>query len=210
MLTNPVWRQPLAAFRETIHHWCYGPDPEGVMHLAIFLDAVAVAGDNTLLLDARDHLDRILTGSDVFLARFAAAVGQFGENGHWWSWFGQRRDEMPLDLKKNGTFPIVHGLRALALRHRVRAVSTVDRLRELGARGILDGALVRDVIDALHCLMGLKLSNQLRQRAAGQIPDNLVRPADLGTLERDALRDALAIVKRLRTLLVLEFRIDEL
>jgi CBS domain-containing protein len=49
------------------------------MHLAIFLDAVAVAGDKSLLLDARNHLDRILTGSDVFLARFAAAVEQFGE-----------------------------------------------------------------------------------------------------------------------------------
>jgi CBS domain-containing protein len=180
------------------------------MHLAIFLDAVAVAGDKSLLLDARNHLDRILTGSDVFLARFAAAVEQFGENEHWWSWFGQRRDETPLDLKKNGTFPIVHGVRALALRHRVRAVSTAERLRELGAREILDSALVRDLIDALHCLMGLKLSSQLRQRAAGQVPDNRVRPADLGTLERDTLRDALAIVKRLRTLIAVEFRLDQL
>jgi CBS domain-containing protein len=210
MLTNPLWRQPLAAFGETIHQWCYGADPEGVMHLAIFLDAVAVAGDKSLLLDARNHLDRILTGSDVFLARFAAAVEQFGENEHWWSWFGQRRDETPLDLKKNGTFPIVHGVRALALRHRVRAVSTAERLRELGAREILDSALVRDLIDALHCLMGLKLSSQLRQRAAGQMPDNRVRPADLGTLERDTLRDALAIVKRLRTLIAVEFRLDQL
>jgi CBS domain-containing protein len=210
MLTNPLWRQPLAAFRETIRDWCYGPDPEGVMHLAIFLDAVAVAGDETLLLAARDHLDRTLGGSDVFLARFAAAVGQFGENGHWWSWLGQRRDETPLDLKKSGTFPIVHGMRALALRHRVRAVSTAERLRELGARRVLDAGLVRDLLDALHCFMGLKLANQLRQRAAGEVPDNLVRPASLGTLERDTLRDALAIVKRLRTLLVLEFRLDQL
>jgi CBS domain-containing protein len=210
MLTNPLWRQPLAAFRETIHHWCYGADPEGVMHLAIFLDAVAVAGDKTLLLDARDHLDRILTGSDVFLARFAAAVEQFGESEHWWSRLGQRRDEAPLDLKKNGTFPIVHGVRALALRHRVGAVGTADRLRELAAREILDSALVRDLIDALHCLMDIKLSNQMRQRAGGQMPDNLVRPADLGTLERDTLRDALAIVKRFRTLIAVEFRLDQL
>ena len=210
MLTNPLWRQPLAAFRDTIHHWCYGPDPDGTMHLAIFLDAVAVAGDRSLLADARAHLDRIVTGSDVFLARFAAPVAQFVESTNWWSRLGQRRDDTPLDLKKFGTFPIVHGLRALALRHRVRAVSTVDRLRELRARGILDDALVTDVIDALHCLMALKLANQLRQRAAGRTPDNFVRPADLGTLERDSLRGAMAIVKRLRTQLVLDFRLDEL
>lgn len=210
MLTNPLWRQPLAAFRETIHHWCYGSDPEGPMHLAIFLDAVAVAGDKTLLAEARDHLDRVLSASDVFLARFAAAVDQFGESGHWWSRLGQRRGDAPLDLKKHGTFPIVHGLRALALRHRVRAVSTAERVRELAARGVLDADLARDLVDALHCLMGLKLANQLRQRAAGQVPDNMIRPADLGSLERDTLRDALAIVKRLRTFLVLEFRLDQL
>ena len=207
MLTNPAWRQPLAAFRETIRKWCHGSDPEGVMHLAIFLDAVAVAGDESLLLDAREHLGRVLADSDVFLARFAAAVGQFGDNGHWWSRFVTRRDET-LDLKKHGTFPIVHGSRALALRHHVRAVSTAERLRELGARGILDSALVRDLIDALHCLMGLKLSSQLRQRAAGQVPDNVVRPADLGTLDRGALRDARAIVKSLRAFLVVDFQLD--
>jgi hypothetical protein len=66
----------------------------------------------------------------------------------------------------------------------------------------------RDLLDALHCLMGLKLTNQLRQRAAGEVPDNLVRPASLGTLERDALRDALAIVKRLRTLLASNSGLD--
>jgi CBS domain-containing protein len=209
MLTNPLWRQPLAAFRDTIRQWCYGPDPDGTMNLAIFLDAVAVAGDESLLVEARDHLDRVLNGSDVFLSRFAAPVAQFAENSHWWSWLGQRRDdETPLDLKKFGTFPIVHGLRALALRHRVRAVSTADRLRELRLQGVLDPVLAADVLDALHCLMALKLANQLRERAAGRVPDNLVRPADLGTLERDALRDALAIVKRLRTQLVLDFRLD--
>jgi signal-transduction protein with cAMP-binding, CBS, and nucleotidyltransferase domain len=42
------------------------------------------------------------------------------------------------------------------------------------------------------------------------VPDNRVRPADLGTLERDTLRDALAIVKRLRTLIAVEFRLDQL
>ena len=47
-------------------------------------------------------------------------------------------------------------------------------------------------------------------RAAGQQPDNLVRPSALGTLERDALHDALAIVKRFRSLLAQRFRLDAL
>ena len=209
MLTNPVWRQPLTAFRETLTEWCYGGDPEGPMRLAMFLDAVAVAGDATLLEQARDHLDRALTDSEVFLARFASAVGQVGDADHWWSWLGQRRDTL-LDLKRLGIFPIVHGVRALALRHRLREVGTAGRLRALAARGKLEAVLARDLLDALHVLMGLRLTRQLHQRAAGQAIDNRVRRADLGTLEREGLRDALTIVKRFRALLVTEFRLAQL
>ena len=45
MVSNPLWRQPLAAFRETLRGWLYGHDPEGPLRLAIFLDASPVAGD---------------------------------------------------------------------------------------------------------------------------------------------------------------------
>ena len=210
MLTNPLWRQPLAAFRETIRDWLFAADPQGPMRLAIFFDAAAVAGDRSLLEAARDHLDAVFAGNDAFLARFASAVDQFSAAGGWWSWLTTRRDDTQLDLKKIGTFPIVHGVRVLALQHRLREVGTAARLRVLVERHAIDAELARDLVDALHCFMGIKLSHQLRQRAAGEVPGNLVRPADLGTLERDAITHAVAIVKRLRTLLTQRFRLDAL
>jgi len=209
MLTNPLWRQPPAAFRETIRDWLYAADPQGPMRLAIFFDAAAVAGDKDLLAAARDHLDDIFAGNDAFLARFASAVDQFSAGG-WWSWLTTRRDDTQLDLKKIGTFPIVHGVRVLALQHRLRELGTAARLRVLVERGAIDGELARDLIDALHCLMAMKLTHQLRQRAAGEVPGNLVRPADLGSLERDALNHALAIVRRFRALLAQRYRLDAL
>jgi CBS domain-containing protein len=209
MLTNPLWRQPLAAFRETIRDWLYAADPQGPMRLAIFFDAAAVAGDKALLDAAREHLDHIFAGNDAFLARFASAVDQFSAGG-WWSWLTTRRDDTQLDLKKIGTFPIVHGVRVLALQHRLRELGTAARLGVLVERGAIDGELARDLVDALHCLMAMKLTHQLRQRAAGEMPGNLVRPADLGSLERDALNHALAIVKRFRALLAQRYRLDAL
>ncbi|MBK6862704.1 MAG: CBS domain-containing protein [Ideonella sp.] len=211
MLTNPLWRQPLAGFRETLRDWVYGHDPEGVMHLAIFFDAVAVAGDAALLQSARQHLDAILAGGDAFLARFARAADQFAEPGHWWSRLtAARRDEQPIDLKKLGTFPIVHGVRALALQHHVRALATVQRIRSLVDARQIDADLARDLIDALHFLMGLKLKHQLRQRQFGETPGNLVLPSAMATMERDMLRDALAIIKRFRQHLAQHFRFDAL
>ncbi len=210
MVTNPLWRCSTARFRETMREWIYGADPDGPMHLAIFFDAAAVAGDAELLLGVREHLERILAGSDAFLARFAAAADQFDEPQRWWARLAPRSDEQALDLKKLGTFPIVHGVRALSLQHHVRESGTAERLRRLVELRQLDPDLGRDLLEALHYLMASKLRHQLRQRAAAQPADNLVRPTELSTMDRDQLKDALAIVKRFRTLLRQRFRLDSL
>ena len=78
----------------------------------------------------------------------------------------------------------------------------------LASRG--DAAMPRDLVDALHCLMRLKLDNNLRQIAGGRAPDNAVRLAELGTLERQALKDSLTIVRSFRQWLGLHFRLDAL
>ncbi len=214
MLTNPLWRCGESAFRDTLREWVYGSagvsGNDGPMQLAIFFDAAAVAGDATLLDGMRAHLDRILAGGDAFLARFAAAADQFDEPQSWWQKLTARSDEQPLDLKKLGTFPIVHGVRALSLAHGVRESGTADRLRVLMASGVVDAELGRDLLEALHYLMGLKLRHQLRQRERGEAPSNLVRPSDLSTMDRDQLKDALAINKRFRALLRQRFRLDAL
>jgi len=210
MLTNPRWRRSASAFRENLREWVHGSDPEGPMHLAIFFDAVAVAGDPRLLDAARAHLDRVLADSDAFLARFAAAADQFDEPQGWWARVTARGDEHPLDLKKLGTFPIVHGVRALCLKYHVRESGTADRLRRLSALNQIDADLGRDLLEALHYLMGLKLRHQLCQRAGGEAATNLVRPSALSTMDGDQLKDALAIVKRFRGLLRRRFQLDTL
>jgi len=151
-----------------------------------------------------------MADGDAFLARFAAAADQFDEPGHWWTRLTARADEQALDLKKLGSFPIVHGVRALALKHRVQAIGTAERIQGLVQGQHLDADLGRDLEEALHYLMGLKLRQQLRQRTDGHTPDNLVRPSALSTMDRDQLKDALAIVKRFRSLLRERFQLDAL
>lgn len=210
MLVNPLWRQPLAAFKATLHDWVYGTQPEGPMRLAIFLDSLAVAGDAELLTQARDHLDRILDRTDVFFARFASAIDLFDPHPNWWHRLIARDDDEALDLKKLGIFPIVHGVRALALQQRLRVNATQERLRLLVEHQQIDPGLARDVLDALHFLMALRLGRQLRQKEAGQVPGNRVLPSELGTLERDTLHAALGIVRRFRGEVHQRFRLDAL
>ncbi|HVL21523.1 MAG TPA: putative nucleotidyltransferase substrate binding domain-containing protein [Amaricoccus sp.] len=212
MLSRPLWCQPVAGFRASLLEWTHGGGAEGPMNLAIFLDAAVVAGDAGLLADLRAYLDVLVAGSATFHARFAAAIEQFGAEGGWWRRLpGLRgRGAAEVDLKKLGLFPVVHGVRALALEHGIAALGTAQRLRALEAAGRIDHDLARDLVDALHCLMGLKLASNLSQIAEGRAPDNLVRLAGLGTLERQALHDSLDIVRRFRAWLASHYRLDAL
>jgi CBS domain-containing protein len=171
-----------------------------------------VAGDASLLHQAKQCVHDFLPDNDAFLARFASAVEQFTEPSGWWAWLtGHRsRDEQAFDLKKLGTFPIVHGVRSLALQWRVAALSTAERLRTLVEGKHLDADLARDLVEALHFLMGLKLKNNLAQRQLGHSVDNLVRMSALSTLERDRLKDTLAIIKRFRQHLQQHFKLGAL
>jgi CBS domain-containing protein len=208
MLSNPLWRQPLAAFRESLRDWIYGAEPEGLLRLAIFLDAAPVAGDAELLREARAYLGRIIADDNALLARFAAPADQFDEGDNWWARLTTRRERRSFDLKKLGTFPIVHGVRALSLQHRVQALGTVQRLDALVERGALDAAMARELTDALHSLMMLKLDHQLRQRKQGLQADNLLRPSEMASEQRGQVENALAAVRRFRAFLRHHFRLE--
>jgi CBS domain-containing protein len=211
MVTNPLWCQSLAEFREIIAQWLFDADPEGKMNLAIFLDARAVSGDTTLLTSAREHALTLANGSLSYMARMASAIDQFAEPAQgWWGRITKLQASEPetFDLKKIGTFPIVHGTRALALEHRLVALGTAERLQELVNRQVLPAALVRDLIETLHLLMAMKLRNNLRQQSLGQPISNLIQLNTLSTLDRDLLKDALLIIKQFKQHLRLHYRLE--
>jgi CBS domain-containing protein len=134
MLTNPLWRQHLGDFKVTIADWVLGSHPDGPMHLAIFMDARAVAGDTNLLAEAQAHLQGLFGGHAALLARFASAIDQFSESGTWWDKLStlRGRTEQAFDLKKLGTFPIVHGIRTLSLEYRTSGLRTTGSVKGTG------------------------------------------------------------------------------
>jgi len=209
MLRNPQWRQPLATFKRTVQRWLYGDSEDGVLQLAIFLDARAVSGDAGLLAAARSHLHAITSVGDALLMRSVAALNLSDTPPLWWTRLTHlHRDEPVLDIKRLGTFPIVHGVRTLALELGLDERSTIERLRVLVQRGRLDKGLERDLRDALHFFMRLKLQRGLDQQAQGLAADNLIDPATLGSMDREQLHQALAIVKRFRQHLRLHYRLE--
>ncbi len=210
MLSNPAWRGSAQDFSARVRRWQQRSDGEALMHLAIFLDARAVAGDAGLLAPVLDEARQGQLQSDVFMGRFAEAVDAFGHQHGWWArlrHLGQPGEQL-LHLKREGLFALVHGTRALALQAGLVETGTVARLQALAARGTVTAQQAQDWGECLHFLMGLKLQAGLDELARGQSVSGAVDLARLSTLERDLLKDALGVVRQFREFVRLHFRLD--
>ena len=211
MLNNPEWRGSVSDFGQRATEWLLMPSADSLMRLAIFLDAHAVAGDAALLAGVRQQLQSLATDNDALIARFASVIDSFGESGGWWNRLLGRSDAFSsVHLKKAGIFPLVHGVRSLALARHVDTTSTVDRIDALVADGTLDAPLGREMRESLHLLMGLRLQAGLSEIERHRPVTGEVDPSTLSSLERDLLKDALAVVRRFRTLLQQRLRLDAL
>jgi len=213
MVSNPAWRHDERAFARRVRHWLVEPTPDHLMALAIFLDAHPVCGDATLLHGLREQVWTFASDNAGVLARFAGAVEAFAQHGSgWWSrilGLGEgARDQ--LDLKKAGIFPLVHGVRSLAFEHRLTETGTVARIEALMARGHLEPRLGAELIESLHFFMGLKLQAGLQEIEKDRPPSSGITVERLSSLDRDLLKDTLAVVKRFRTHLQHHFRLDML
>jgi len=209
-VSNPQWRGNEREFAERTRDWLLNADGDSLMALAIFLDAHAVCGDGALLAGVRERLFALATDNEPMLARFASVIDAFAADAGWWQrWldFGDNADRS-LDIKKQGLFPLVHGVRSLALAAHLQDTSTAARLQALAARGQIERALADDVLQSLQFFMGLRLGAGLAEREAGQPVSGRVDPARLNSLDRDLLKDTLQVVKRFRRTLRLRFHLD--
>jgi CBS domain-containing protein len=189
--------------------WLIMPDADSLMNLAIFMDAHTVCGDARLLEEVRRGLMKLATDSDAMLSRFASAIDSFGSSSGWWNrLLGLGDADQQLNLKKEGIFPLVHGVRSLALAHRITDTSTVARISALVADGRLDVGMGTDLTDSLHFFMGLKLKAGLAELDTGKAVTGAINVARLSSLDRDLLKDTLGVVKRFKAQLRHRFHLE--
>jgi CBS domain-containing protein len=205
MLSNPVWSKTIQDYRADFHRWLALPDENTHIDVATFYDAEAVAGDAGLLRDAKAELIEAICGERAYLAHFARAVDAFPSPiGLFNNLITSKGNGDSLDLKKGGIFPIVHGVRSLAIEHRLLDTGTAPRIAQLAKLGVLTPDFGRELTQALHYLMTLRLDGQLAEAASA----SLVRPAELSSMERDLLRDSFQIVKQLREIVRRHFNLN--
>jgi CBS domain-containing protein len=202
MVKNPQWSQPIEDFIRQIRGWVLTPDDESAMNLGIFFDAVSVVGRAELVSRAKTAMIEMMHGESAYLARFARAIDLFeGASA------GMLTSIMAsvgvasgaIHIKKSGTFPIVHGIRTLAIDYGLNETETAGRIEELVRRHVLGQELGSNLAGALSYFMHLRTRSQLRAIKSGT-PETeaIVRLGDLSTRDRDLLRDTLRVVKQFR------------
>lgn len=211
MVNNPAWRHGAGEFAQQVRQWLLMPEGDALMNLAIFFDAHAVSGDARLLLGLQQEARSTAAHGDALLARFAASVDAFGNSPGWWSrLWSLSESAQAMNIKKEGLFPLVHGVRSLALQAQLTDTGTVERLEALAARGVITTTDASNWAQCLHYLMGLKLQAGLAEIDREQTVSGDVDVAKLSALERNLLKDALAVVKQFKAFLHRHFHLDVL
>jgi len=211
MMTNPMWRQSLKQFTAQIDLWFRNSDPMHGIYLSAILDGEYVCGDESLLTQVRQHLKLTHQQADpMFVRQFARAALQFGDVNQWWQKFvpllGGKSASSDIDLKKAGIFPLVHGIRTLALENNVLDVpSTKARLKALVQVDAMTQERADTLLEALEFFMAQRLSVALStdDKHARQVD-----PTTLTALERDLLKECLAVVKSFKNQLRQHYQLE--
>lgn len=195
MVDNPHWRMRAVQWRERIGQWSRVHGGQGALDLSIALDARPIAGNVALFAPVKEAL-MALGRDEILLHHLAAATLGFDTP---LTFFGQvRSGGAGTDIKKGGIFPVVHGLRCLALRRGITATGSRERCAALVELGELSPALGRDLPQALNVFQHLRLDAQFAALAEGRAPGNHIDPSRLRRLDRELMRDALHVVKDFR------------
>jgi CBS domain-containing protein len=210
MVSNPFWVKTQSEFEETIFDWINTPSEENHMNLAIFYDAFAVAGDKYLLVNLKQYLFRKATDSSVFHSFFAKPVLNFATPLGMFANFivDKREHKDELDIKKGGIFPIVHGIRALSLEHKIRKTNTIHRIKELQSMDVIDMEFSLELIETFNLLLTLRLKFRLKKIDAKEPLDNYINPNMLNSLEKDLLRDGLKIVEKFKKFISFHYKLN--
>ena len=184
--------------------------PENLLGSSIYFDLRTIWGPDEGCEQLREELLRRVASNSLFqkmlaenALRHRPPVGRFRD-------FVVARsgaDKDTLDLKVQGLTPFVDGARLLALANGISAVGTLERLRALISKGVieaLDGAAYEE---AYHFIQQTRMQ-QHQLQARDELPySNRVDPDHLNHLDRRILRESFRQAQRLQSSLAMRYQL---
>ncbi|WP_439834114.1 putative nucleotidyltransferase substrate binding domain-containing protein [Aeromonas enteropelogenes] len=201
MVNNPEWVKTGEQWQSAITRACTMASEAELLWLATLADAHPIAGDRTLLSPiARTLREQLGDRRDLLAEMVRPAVAFHAPL----TLFGRlERSAEGLDLKRGGLFPLVHGIRMLALETGILETATLARIDALVAAERISAEYGSNLAEAFRLFIRLRLRSQLKNG------DSRVQVNELSHSERDLLRHALHQVKKFQQWLTLHFRLRQ-
>lgn len=202
-LSRAEWARRFAGFiREAT--------PENLLGSSIYFDLRVVWGDEQGCEQLRQGILDQVADNRLFQRMLAEnALRQRPPVGRFRDFVLTRKgaDKATLDLKVQGLTPFVDGARLLALANGISAINTLERLRQLVAREVierLDGAAYEE---AYHFIQQTRMQQHQLQTRENLPYSNRVDPDSLNHLDRRILRESLRQAQRLQGSLTLRYQL---
>ncbi len=203
-LSRSEWARRFAGFvREA--------SPENLLGSSIYFDLRVVWGDEQGCEQLRQGLLEQVADNRLFQRMMADnALRQRPPVGRLREFVLTRQGNdkaATLDLKVQGLTPFVDGARLLALANGIAACNTLERLRQLVAKGIIevqDGAAYEE---AYHFIQQTRMQQHQRQTRDNLPYSNRLDPDSLNHLDRRILRESLRQAQRLQSSLALRYQL---
>ena len=197
MAKNPKWTHSLSHWKRNYREWLHESNPENVMRFAAFFDIRFLYGEADILEELRDFLDQELQKPlDRFLHYLATNAVQYEPP---LTFFNNIRtfavgQQQVVNLKKIMS-PIVDAVRVFALKNRVFATNTGQRLAALRQLGVFSEKEYQELLQSYYYLMGMRLKHQATQMMHDKLPpDNYLDPKKLTKVERVTLKEIFKVI----------------
>lgn len=186
------------------------PTRDNLMHSSIYFDLRPVWGPGEGCRQLQEALLEMIAANSLFQHMMAAnalrhppPIGRFRD----FIVASRGADKDTLDLKVEGLMPFVEGVRILALAHGIDECNTLERLRQLGARGVLKAQDAAAYEEAYHFIQLTRMQLHQRQERAGLPLSNRLDPDTLNQLDRRILRESFRQAQRLQNSLSVRYQL---
>ena len=208
MARDRRWNQPLQQWQEYFSAWITEPDETALAHCNVFFDLRCIYGDSALVRELWSHVSQALEAHPAFFSYMALNTVRYKPP---LGLFGKIVTESSGDAAhtfniKEAMLPIVNFARLHALKHRLEATNTFDRLDELFALDVLQADSYRGVSQAYEQLMQLRYRHQVEMIRLEQTPDNSVDPRSLTQIETGTLKNTFSQISMIQKKVAHEFR----
>ncbi|KUJ93152.1 MAG: hypothetical protein XD40_1663 [Archaeoglobus fulgidus] len=197
------WCKSVEEWKSVFSEWFIKLTPDNLRFLSVFLDLRVIYGDEKLCKELIEHIKREHTSQSLRYLAYDATIaepplGLFG-----------LRMKKEIDLKMNGIYPIVNGVRVLALEHGlIEVTNTRERLEELKETHVMDADLAESLKETYEFLQDLRLRLQAKEVVEGKKADNVIKVSEIDRIEAFVLKEGFKVIKKFQNFLKGHYSIE--